>query len=101
MEYIFSAVSICSNPCVGHFPRTNMSFFLLSIWAEELISTPKINTFWPNPPPGNEKLDLLSNPIPKPEYPYFSISAFFIKVTATNKQCFSVGSLSLELEAPS
>ena len=85
----------------GPFPRTNMSFFLLSIWAEELISTPKINTFWPNSPPRNEKLDPLSNPIPKPEYPYFSISALFVKVTALNKQFFSVKSLPLELEASS
>ena len=27
MEHIFSAVSVCSNPYVGPFPRTNMSFF--------------------------------------------------------------------------
>ena len=65
------------------------------------MSAPKINTFSPNPSPGNEKLDLLSNPIPKPEYPYFSISAFFVKVTAPNKLFFSVGSLLLELEARS
>ena len=47
-------------------------------------------------------IDLLAylNPILKPEYPYVSISAFF-KVTAPNKQFFSVGSLSLEPEAPS
>ena len=64
MEYIFSAVNGCSNPCVGPFPRTNMSFFLLLIWAGELMSDPKINTFWPNLPPGNEKLDLLSNQVP-------------------------------------
>ena len=63
------------------------------------MSALKINIFSPNPPPGNEKLDLLSNPIPKPEYPCFSISAFFVKVTAPNKQFFSVGSLLLELEA--
>ena len=65
------------------------------------MSNPKINTFRPNPPLENEKLNLLSKPILKPEYPYFSISAFFVKVTAPNKQFFSVGSLSLELEAPS
>ena len=53
-----------------------------------MISTPKINTFWPNPLPGKEKLDLLSNLIPLPEYPYFSISVFFIQVTAPNKQFF-------------
>ena len=63
---------------------------------EEFISAPKINRFWPNPPPGNEKLDLLSNPIPEPEYPYLSISAFLVKVTAPNKQFFSVGSLKLD-----
>ena len=49
------------------------------------MSAPKINTFWSNPPFGNEKLDLLSNPIPKPEYPYLSISAFLVNVTAPNK----------------
>ena len=76
-----------------------MFFLLLAIWAEELRSTPKIITFWPNPPPGNEKLPLLSNPIPLPEYLYFLMSAFFVKVTAPNKHFFSVGSLSLELEA--
>ena len=45
MEYIFSAVSVCSNPSVGPIPKTNISFFLLSMCAEKLISTPKINTF--------------------------------------------------------
>ena len=64
IEYIFYAVKACSNPRVGPFPRTNMSFFLLSMCAEEFMSTPKINTFLPNLPPRNEKLDLLSNPIP-------------------------------------
>ena len=66
--------------------------------AEELISAPKLNTFWPNPPPGNEKLDLLLNAISKPEYPYLSISAFLVKVTAPNKQFFNAGSLLWELE---
>ena len=65
------------------------------------IKPKKVNTFWPNPPPGTEKLDLLSNPILKPEYPYFSISAFFVKVTAPNKQIFGVGSLLWELDASS
>ena len=60
---------------------------------------PKINAFCPNPPSGNKKLDLLE--LPQPEYPYLSISAFFVKVTAPKKQLFSVGSLSLEPEAPS
>ena len=64
IEYIFSAVNVCSNPCVGPFPRIRMSFFLLSMCAEELISTPKIITFRPNPLLGNEKLDFLSNPVP-------------------------------------
>ena len=69
--------------------------------AEELTSTPKIITFWPDPPLGNEKLDLLSNPIPYPEYSYLSISAFLVKVAAPNKQFFSVVSLFWERDAPS
>ena len=64
MEYIFSAVKVCSNPCVGPFPRTNMYFFLLSIVQKKLRSTPKTNSFGPNQSPGNENLDLVSNPIP-------------------------------------
>ena len=96
IECIFSAVKVCSYPCVGPIPKTNMSFFLLPIWAEKIISTPKINTFWPNSPLGNEKSSLLSNPIPYPEYPYLSMSAFLVKVTAPNKQFFSVGSLKLD-----
>ena len=74
--------------------------FLLSIWGEELISTPKINTFWPYLPPGNEKLPLLSNPIPQPEYTYLSVSAVLVKVTAPNKQFFNVGSSIWEADAP-
>ena len=74
----------CSNPCVGPFPRTKISFFPLSIFIDELISTPKSIAFWPTPPPGNEKLDLLSNPIPYPEYFYLSKSAFLVKLTAQN-----------------
>ena len=51
-----------------------------------------IIAFRPNSPLGNEKLDFLSNPIPLPEYPYLSISAFLVNVTAANKQFFSAGS---------
>ena len=65
--------------------------FLLSIFVDELISTPKIITFLPNPVPGNEKLPFLSNPIPYPEYPYLSMSAFLVNLTAPNKQFSSVG----------
>ena len=45
IEYIFSAIRVLSNPCVGPLPRISMSYFLLSICVEELISAPKINTF--------------------------------------------------------
>ena len=64
IEYFFFAVEVCSNPFVRPFLGTNMSFFVLLIRAEKLISNPKINTSWPNPTPGNEKRDPLSNPVP-------------------------------------
>ena len=35
------------------------------------------------------KLDFLSNPIQEPEYPYFSVPAFFVKIIAPTKQFFS------------
>ena len=86
IEYIFSALSVCSSPCVGPSLKIKIYFFLLSIFVDELMSTPKIITFLPNPVPGNEKLPCLSNPIPYPEYPYLSMSAFLVKLTAPNKQ---------------
>ena len=63
-EYIFSVVSVCSNPCVGPLPRIKIYFFLLPICVDELISTPKVTTFLAVPPDGCQKNPFLSNPIP-------------------------------------
>ena len=90
IEYIFSALSVCSNPCVDPLLRIKMSFFLLSIFDDELISTPKIITFLPTSLP-NEKDVSVSNPIPYPEYPYLLISAFLVNLTDPNKQFSNVG----------
>ena len=68
-----------------------MSFFLLSSFADELISTPKTITFLPISLP-IEKDVSLSNPIPYPEYPYLSISEFLVSLTDPNKQSFNVTS---------
>ena len=67
-----------------------MSFFPLSIFADELVSTPKIITFSPVSLPIERDVSL-SNPIPYPEYPYLSISAFFVNLIDPNKQFSSVG----------
>ena len=67
-----------------------MSFFLLSIFDDELVSTPKIITFLPISLP-NEKDVSLSNPVPYPEYPYLSISEFLVSLTDPNKQFSTVG----------
>ena len=91
MEYVFSALSVCSKPCVGPLPKIKMSFFLLSIFVDEVMSIPKIATFLPNPVPGNQKLPCLSNPIPYSKYLYLSISAFLVRLTAPNKQFSNVG----------
>ena len=86
IEYIFSAVSVCYNPCLGPLLKIKITFFLFSIFVDELISAPKIITLLSNPVPGNE-LPCLSNPIPYPEYLYFSaylslsISVFLVKLT--------------------
>ena len=46
VEYRGSAVNVVwSNPCVGTLPRIKISFFLLLICTDELISSPKIMTF--------------------------------------------------------
>ena len=67
-------------------PNTNTLFTLLLACTELLISAPKIITFLPCPPLGCEKLPLESNPIPHPEYIYSLASAFFINLTAPNRQ---------------
>ena len=67
-----------------------MSFFLLSIFDDEIISTPKIITFLPVSLP-NEKVVSVSNPIPYPEYLYLSMSAFLVNLADPNKQFSSVG----------
>ena len=63
IEYNFSALSVFSNPYNGPFPRTRTSFFLLSVFVDELTSTQKVITFLPTSLP-NEKLPRLSNPVP-------------------------------------
>ena len=76
---------------MGSSPRIKIYFFLLSACTENFISTPKINTLQPNPPQGNEKVPLLLNPMPYPDYLYLSISAFLVNLNASNKQFSKVG----------
>ena len=55
-----------------------------------MFFTPKINTVPPVPLP-YEKFPYLSNPTPYTGYLFWSILAFLVKLTAPNKQIFSVG----------
>ena len=56
IRYSTSAVIVVSfNPCGGPLPRSNMSFLLLSIRTNKLLSTPKIATFLPQVKFGTEK----------------------------------------------
>ena len=66
-------------------PRTKILLVLLLAYAELFKPAPKVITFLQYPPLGCEKLPLESNPIPYPEYLYVSISAFFVNLTAPNK----------------
>ena len=79
-----------SNPYVSPLPRIKMSFFLLLIFVEELISTQKIITFLQISLPTGKDV-FLSNPIPYPEYPYLLISTFLVNLTDPNKQFSNVG----------
>ena len=89
----FFCTHVCSNPCVGPLPKIKISFFLLWIFVNEFISTPKTITFLPNSMPGNEKFPCLSTPIRYLEYWYLSVLAFLGKLTAPNKHFSSAGSL--------
>ena len=37
MENISSAVKVCSNPCAGPIPNTNMSFFIINMRSKTHI----------------------------------------------------------------
>ena len=67
------------------YPKSKKYFFLLSVFVDEIMPTPKLLHFTLIQAPGNEKLPCLSNPIAYPEYPNLSMSAFLVKVTAPNK----------------
>ena len=49
-------------------------------------SAPKIMTFSPFSPLGREKLPLVSNPIPYPEYLYLSTPQLFVNLIDPNRQ---------------
>ena len=87
---MFSAISLCSNLCVGPLPRIKISLFILPIFVDELISTPKIITFLSVLELGCVKNPCLSNSIRYPEYIDLSILAFLFKLTAPNKQFSSI-----------
>ena len=89
IEYIFSELSLCSNPGAGPLPRIKISFFVFSTFIDELISTPKNITFLPVPPLRCEKNPCVSNPYA--DYLYLPISAFLVKPTAPNKELSRVG----------
>ena len=55
-----------------------MSFFLLSLRADELRPTLKITALLPKLPVGCENTPFPSNPIPFPEYLYLLTSVFLL-----------------------
>ena len=65
VESLAPAVNaVSSNPCFGPISRIKISFSLLLICTDELISTPKIMTFLPTFPSDNENSEQESNLIP-------------------------------------
>ena len=67
-----------------------MLFALLLTCVELLKSAPKIITFTPCVPSACKKLPFESKPMPYLEYLYLLISAFFVILTAPNKEFFKV-----------
>ena len=55
---------VSSNSCVGSSPRIKIYFLLLSIYLDELISTPKIMTFFSKLLFVNENSERESSPMP-------------------------------------
>ena len=72
-----------------------MLLTLLLACTELLKSAPKIITFTPYVPSTYKKLPFELKPTPYPEYLYLLISAFFVILTAPNKEFFKVKLLRL------
>ena len=90
--YIPSAVNmVSSNPCVGHSQR--LKIFLLSKYTDELISAPKVMTFFPTLPSIDKNSERESNPMPQLLYMYLSRPALLFSFTDTNKQLPNVKSV--------
>ena len=65
MGYLASAVNVVpANLCVGPSPRIKISFPLLSICIDELISAPKKMAYFSMLLSGNENAECKSNPTP-------------------------------------
>ena len=83
MVYSLSAVNVLSGPYIGYLPRIKISFFLLSICTDELISAPNMMTLSPNPlPSDNRKLRINQNPMPLPKILYLSELLSVVNLTA-------------------
>ena len=52
-----AVITVSCNPCVGSLASTKISFFLLSICTDELLSTSKITRFLPQSKFGTEKVN--------------------------------------------
>ena len=91
IEYSALAVNVVPfNSRVGPLPKITISFLLLSICTNELISTKK-KTFLPQSKFGIEKSEREWNPIPFPEWEDLSVSASFLAhLTLPNNHYFRV-----------
>ena len=95
MGYFASAVNVASSdPFVVPSPRIKTSFSLLSTCTDELISAPKIMTFFPQLPSVNKNSERESNPMPQPVYLYLSGSACLDSLVDPNKQLTNVKAVS-------
>ena len=65
-------------------------YFYLSIYADELISAPKIMLFFPMLPSVNKDSERVTNPIPELLYFYLSRSAFLVSLIDPNNQLFNI-----------
>ena len=77
---------VSSDPRVGLSPRMKISLPLLSTCKDELISAPKIMTFFLMVASSNENSERESNPMLQLLYLYLCRSAFLVSFTDPNKQ---------------
>ena len=83
----FTSLPLSSNPCLTPLPVTNIYIFLLLIYTDKLLSSPKTISFYCNQ---NLRVKMVNENQIQYHIQNLKKSTFLVNLTAPNKQFFRV-----------